>query len=395
MSRAMQVFACAAFAATTSSLKLDSVALQPGSVAAYQSFRQEFAVERPHEDEEAYLGRVALFERRREEVRKHNMQSALGWLQAMNKFADYTDAEFHAMLGYRHSGRSRSADALAPLSSSSFVQSMPQQQLARAMDWRQKLNSSFLAKDQGLCGSCWAVASAGALETHAEIAGHIVPAPEVSFEQLVDCVEDSRECGGACGCGGCTSELAFEYISKHGIGRQQDYKGYQSHGDGKCRPPNHAVLMVKSFVRLPENDQHALLAALNGQGPVVVAADASGWMMYGSGIFKGCGKDAATNHAILMIGYGTDDWAMEDYWLIRNSWGPSWGESGFIRLLRHKVEESYCGAVSYPELGVGCKWRLPGSVCGLCGIQSRPVCGMCGILSDAVYPTGVEIAEVV
>merc|ERR1719330_1416443 len=129
MPRTAHLLACVVFPVTTCCLKLDSIALQPRSIAAYEAFRQEFAVERHNEEEEGYLGRVALFERRLQEVRQHNKQSNLGWLKAMNKFADYTDAEFRAMLGYRHSRRSRSADALAPSSLSSFVQSMPQQEL--------------------------------------------------------------------------------------------------------------------------------------------------------------------------------------------------------------------------------------------------------------------------
>lgn len=71
--------------------------------------------------------------------------------------------------------------------------------------------------------------------------------------------------------------------------------------------------------------------------------------------------------------------------LIRNSWGPRWGEDGFIRLLRHKDGERYCGVDRHPEVGVGCKG----------GPRTLPVCGMCGILSDSAYPTGVEIAKVV
>eukprot|EP00913_Durusdinium_trenchii_P018063 g16973.t1 len=99
------------------------------------------------------------------------------------------------------------------------------------VDWRQNLVSTNYVKQQGSCGSCWAVAAAGALEIHAEIAmkqqkqhSHKVPR-NVSFKQLVDCTPNPEHCGGDGGCQGATSELAFEYVSKHGLHDAEHYGG--------------------------------------------------------------------------------------------------------------------------------------------------------------------------
>eukprot|EP00913_Durusdinium_trenchii_P001584 g1467.t1 len=91
-------------------------------------------------------------------------------------------------------------------------------------------------------------------------------------------------------------------------------------------------LVSDGFVRLSPNVAYPLQYALSTQGPVVVSADASNWETYGGGIFDGCGRNAAVNHAVLAVGYGRSP--QGKYWIIRNSWGREWGESGHMRLLR-------------------------------------------------------------
>lgn len=342
------------------------------SMTDYAAFRSLYRNEHPEiEGVEVYNHRLHLFQRRREEVRQHNAQPGVTWIAAVNQFADYTDHEFRALLGHRRTGNSRS-----PVTS--FVEVQSPAQLAQAVDWNMNLSTSAEAKDQGGCGSCWAVAAAGALETHAEIAGGHA---EVSYEELVDCVENPEECGGQGGCQGATAELALGYVQKHGLGAKADYQGYQQGGDGTCKPPSNPVLTTQGFVRLPENKLQPLLEALATQGPVVVSADAGHWGFYSSGVFDNCDKDAVINHAILAMGYGTDQDLSLDYWLIRNSWGPDWGEHGHIRLLRHSDSDSYCGTDHNPLDGVGCKG----------GPAEMPVCGMCGVLSDSAYPTGTQV----
>ncbi len=80
------------------------------------------------------------------------------------------------------------------------------------------------------------------------------------------------------------------------------------------------------------NDQEATMTHLAEVGPLAVAVDASRWSGYRNGVFDGCAFDAniALNHAVQLVGYGTDA-AEGDYWIVRNSWGASWGESGYIR----------------------------------------------------------------
>jgi len=366
-------------------LSVSDASRSSSSMKMYEDFRRQFGVERREQDEVSYLARVALFEQRQAEVARHNAQPGIAWEKAINKFSDYTPEEFTVLLGHRPLRRAAEEPAAAA-PSASFLQLRPKAPLSASVDWQAKLTSNIskVAKNQGGCGSCWAVASAGALETHAE--AKLGKGAAVSYEQLVSCTPNPQECGGQGGCKGATAELALEYVKEHGVVAQGEYKGYQSGGDEQCHQPSAKFLTISGYTRLPENKMQPLMEALSKDGPVVVSASASMWGAYSKGVFDGCQKDSIINHAILAMGYGKDDKLNKAFWLIRNSWGPDWGEGGYIRLLRHEEENAYCGTDHKPADGVACKndeGKYPAEM---------KVCGMCGILSDSAYPTGVAFA---
>jgi len=359
--------------------------LPAGQAVAYDAFRnQHRGGEDPGQDRVSYATRASFFLARSAEAAAHNARPGVSWKKAVNRFSDRTDAELRGMLGYRRVGHLKT-----PAGSGSFLQLGPSKKAyAEAVDWRDRLNSSrTYVRDQGACGSCWAVAAVGALEMHAEaLHGSTQP---LSFEELVDCVPNPKRCGGGGGCGGATAELAFQYVAEHGLSTADSYKGYLSGGDGKCRAAqtsSHKSTRSASWERLPENKLDPLLEAVATRGPVVVSVDASGWSSYSSGVFDGCSQNATVNHAVVLVGFGTDQESGKDYWLIRNSWGDSWGEAGHIRLQRHKSDDGdagYCGVDKAPLEGVGCAGAPP----------EIPVCGMCGVLSDSSYPKGVQISS--
>jgi len=352
---------------------------------AYEKFRlQHRQGEDPSGDHVSYATRASLFQARRAEVAAHNAQAGVSWKKAINRFADHTEAELRGMLGYRRVGHLK-----APAGSGSFLQVRKVgKALVESVDWRSQLNhSGSFVRDQGACGSCWAVAAVGALEMHAEaLQGPTTP---LSFEELVDCVPNPKHCGGEGGCKGATAELAFEYVRQNGLSSADSYKGYMSGGDGKCRTSQAGggkSTRADGWERLPENRLDPLLEAVATKGPVVVSVDASQWSSYSSGVFDACSQDATINHAVVVVGFGTDHNLGKDYWLIRNSWGDQWGEQGHIRLQRHKSDQGdagYCGIDRNPSEGVGCAG----------GPSEMPVCGMCGVLSDSSYPKGVRITS--
>jgi len=257
--------------------------------------------------------------------------------------------------------------------------------LPEEVDWR-GISAVKNVQDQGACGSCWAVATASMLQAHYEI--HMKDNRTFSAQELVNCVPNPKECGGSGGCNGATVELAMKFVQENGLADSSTVPYFGSDGVCKNKPASLAerakvsgvsgsgLVGLTSWRTLPSNKAQPLMEALQ-KGPVAISAGASPWASYESGIFNGCNKDAIIDHAIVMVGYGVDQGTK--YWTVQNSWSTGWGENGFIRLLRHSVQEDdeFCGTDTRPGDGIACK-PYPDSV---------TVCGMCGILYDSVAPT--------
>ena len=95
---------------------------------------------------------------------------------------------------------------------------------------------------------------------------------------------------------------------------------------------------MPSYIEVPKNNPQALLEAVAKQ-PVSVGISAfcQNMMLYKGGVLtKSCG--AALNHAVVLVGYGTDSGTGLDYWLVKNTWGTKWGEQGYIKMVRNMIQ---------------------------------------------------------
>jgi cathepsin L len=287
--------------------------------------------------------RRATWEDNLQKVQQHNLKADLGvhtYYLGMNKFADLTVAEFSKMMN----GYNATLGGPARLGRKMF-KSDPNFQAPDSVDWRTKGYVTAI-KDQGQCGSCWAFSSTGSLEgQHFKATGQLV---SLSEQNLVDCSTKQ----GNQGCNGGLMDQAFEYIKENnGIDTETSYP-YEAR-DNTCRFKAADVGATDTgFTDIKSKDESALQDAVASVGPISVAIDAShaSFQLYKSGIYNEvfCSQ-TRLDHGVLAVGYGTD--SGKDYWLVKNSWGTGWGDSGYIKMTRNKRNQ--CGiatAASYPTV---------------------------------------------
>jgi len=209
--------------------------------------------------------------------------------------------------------------------------------LPTSVDWRTQ-NAVTPIKDQGQCGSCWAFSTTGALEGIVAIKTGTLTS--FSEQQLVDC---SSSYGNE-GCNGGLMDQAFQYIvDKKGLCSEASYP-YKA-VDGSCKTCTVVSgSNISGYQDVAANSESSLQAAVAGQ-PVSVAieADTMVFQFYSGGILSDPSCGTQLDHGVLAVGYGTDS-AGKAYWIVKNSWGNSWGEQGYIRLARNvSAKQGECG----------------------------------------------------
>eukprot|EP00601_Ochromonadales_sp_CCMP2298_P001383 CAMPEP_0173184984 /NCGR_PEP_ID=MMETSP1141-20130122/9284_1 /TAXON_ID=483371 /ORGANISM="non described non described, Strain CCMP2298" /LENGTH=373 /DNA_ID=CAMNT_0014108425 /DNA_START=38 /DNA_END=1159 /DNA_ORIENTATION=- len=319
--------------------------------------------------------RKALYDLEFARVQAHNAKN-LSWKEGINKYSAFTVQEKKSSFG-RHKGvAARQAKMLKSQSLDFQVKSA--EELPASVDWREKGIVSAV-KDQGHCGSCWAFAATATIESYVALNSGLLF--DLSTQQMAMCAPNPDKCGGTGGCEGSTAELAFEYLSgSRGMYEEYQYSYTSYYGvDEDCkRFPGETspVATINGFVKLPDNNATAVLSAVAKVGPLSINVDASTWHSYESGVFDGCNQASPdVNHVVVMVGYGEE--AGGKYWLVRNSWSPTWGEKGYIKLLRaDSAEQEACGSDVTPTDGVECE-ADPTPV---------KVCGTCGAIYDSSYP---------
>lgn len=319
-------------------------------------------------------GHQATFEANLLRIIAHNANPDKDWYASVNHFTDMSEEEFKAARG---AGRTR-----GPMFAGKGEMHKPSgKALPASVDWRDS-GVVTATKDQGGCGSCWAFSATETLESHLALATG-EPVQKLSPQQIVSCAPNPDHCGGSGGCDGSTQPLAFAYTETAGITTDANYP--YTGRTGSCDTSKIDPVGYNSgYVDLPVNDGAALMDAVANQGPVAVSIAAAGWhfQFYGGGVLKNC-NDFVMDHAVQLVGYGTDDG--QDYWLVRNSWGGNWGEGGYIRFARYSDGNEPCGVDSTPQDGDACAGDT----------TPRTYCGECAVLSSSSYPTGMSKASTV
>lgn len=210
-----------------------------------------------------------------------------------------------------------------------------------SVDWvtADKVSS---VKNQGQCGDCWSFAATAAVEGAYAIHEKNT-AVSLSEQQLLDCSSTNKGFGN-CGCNGGFAQNAFHYLIKLS-GGIQSYDSYPYTGTQHSCSYNSAdkVTGITSCTVVQEGSESSLQQAVASYGPTAVGIDASSmsFQLYSSGVYYNptC-SSKNLDHAVLVAGYGSESDG-GDYWLVKNSWGTSWGESGYIKMARNK--NNNCG----------------------------------------------------
>jgi C1A family cysteine protease len=260
---------------------------------------------------------------------------------AVNEFADMTFTEFHSkMTGYKRVDNSYLRSKNGPHKTV--------KKMASSLDWRQH-NAVTAVKNQQQCGSCWSFSSTGSIEgAHAIKTGNLV---SLSEQQLVDC----STAQGNQGCNGGLMDQAFQYvITAGGLTTEAAYP--YTAAQGTCQFPGANMTVaatISKFTDVTPGDENALMAAVN-IGPVSIAieADQECFQFYSGGVLSDPSCGTQLDHGVLVVGYGTDSSSGSDvpYWIVKNSWGASWGEQGYVRLIRGKNECGIASEPSYPSV---------------------------------------------
>ncbi|KAF2917560.1 hypothetical protein DAI22_09g201900 [Oryza sativa Japonica Group] len=283
------------------------------------------------------VSRFEVFKKNARYIHEFNKRKGMSYWLGLNKFADMTSEEFMA----KYTGAK--------------VDDTGEEQLLvgdvsppATWDWRQH-GAVTDVKDQDGCGSCWAFSAVGAVEgINAIMTGNLLT---LSEQQVLDCF-------GAGDCSGGWPDQAQQYIVKNGItldrcGKEPYYPAYDA-----TKHPCRTVAGKQPIITVDDvkwvNKSEAALLLKVYQQPISVALDASGWQFYQGGVFTGpCQTPPPLNHAT-------------KFWIVKNSWGANWAESGYIRMKRDVgTPDGLCGIAThatYPIKKCPCPPKTPTAI---------------------------------
>lgn len=306
------------------------------SLLQFELEEQEFrsymsAFNKNYETEAEFAERLKIYRDNSALIRMHNSRGKT-WSLGHNEFSDMSLEEFRSIYLPRPYDLSRPRNE---------VEMQPLEALPSSVDWRTQ-NVVTAVKNQGQCGSCWAFSTTGSVEGAWALSGKTLVS--LSEQELVDC---STSYGNA-GCNGGLMDDGFKFVIDHGLTLESNYPYTAVNGNCNTVLEGQAVASIKSYTDVATNNPTALQTAVAKQ-PVSVAVEANqfAWQFYKGGIVSDdCGT--RLDHGVLVVGYNTAN--TPPYWIVKNSWGASWGEQGYIRIaLGSKPAQGICGINMSPS----------------------------------------------
>jgi len=276
--------------------------------------------------------RKAIFEDNLKFINKHNAEAATGhhtYTVAINHLADLTNSEITEKLTGSITPLGYNQEAVGAFDANVA--------LPDSVDWRDE-GYVTPVKNQGQCGSCWTFSTTGTVEGAVKKStGKLI---SLSEQEMVDCASSAGN-----GCYGGNPYMALLWIIKNGgLEKEEDYP-YRARNMQCAFDENKIAATISDAKQIRRGDEQDLQSALASAGPVSVAIDASrqGFHFYHDGVYndRSC-SSYALDHGVLAVGYGTLDG--DQYYIVKNSWGTTWGKEGYILMGRNN--NNMCGIAS-------------------------------------------------
>ena len=270
---------------------------------------------------EEFNARKELFAAADAEIERINAQEGNTFTVGHNYMSHFSPMERKRMLGFRE--WTSEEDAIVEDNAPT----------ADAVDWVAS-GAVTAVKNQGQCGSCWAFSSTGALEGADFIKNGTLRS--FSEQQLVDC-----DNVGSAGCNGGSMAGAFYWYKTNMADLESDY-GYTA-VTGTCHMTDYSgVVEDTGYVQVAQSSSSALMASIEAAPTsVAIEADKMAFQAYTGGILNSSECGTQLDHGVLAVGYGTDNG--QAYYLVKNSWGASWGDNGYVKIANNGDGSGICG----------------------------------------------------
>jgi len=321
-------------------------ALTENAKPLFEQFEKDYAKVYATEAEREYRFTVFAENMARADVR--NKMERLGASHGVTQFADITPEEFKRFLGF-----TPEIHQTAPTGQAMRPNAITCP--ADSCNWA-NLGAVTPVKNQGQCGSCWAFSATEATETSTFFYNGTLPV--LAPQQIVDCDTTDH------GCNGGDTPTAYQYIMSAGGLESENAYPYTAH-DGVCTfSSNKVAAAISNYYwgitpcnTIPTmactNQNETGLWSVVGNSPQSICVDAEPWQLYTGGIMDTPACLYAytdLDHCVHLTGYGSQ--AGTQYWLVKNSWGVTWGEQGYIRLVYGK---NMCGVADEVTYAIGKK----------------------------------------